>query len=206
MSPGKPIRPKLILNFGDAFLVDEFIKQSGLDKVLATLEVNTDTLRSMILYYLTRALPNSHAQDWWEGSCARILYPNAKLDGQGISEFLRDLGDEYTQRTFFKAYFPYCISLHKGKSNVAIDSTGLPNSIHFPLTAISNHNGEVTGEVRLIYVVHAFTGLPIYFRYIAGNMVDVTTLVRTLRELKACGIDTDWALLDAGCYSEENVK
>jgi transposase len=87
-----------------------------------------------------------------------------------------------------------------------IDSTGLPNSIHFPLTAISTHNGETSEEVRLIYVVHQETGLPIYFRYCAGNIIDISTLVRCIEELKAQGVNVKFAILDAGYYADGNIR
>jgi transposase len=93
----------------------------------------------------------------------------------------------------------------KDATNILIDSTGLPNSIRFPLTAISNHNGEISNEVRLIYVTQQETGLPVFFRYCPGNVVDVSTLVRTLAELKAHGVKTKHAILDAGYYSDENI-
>lgn len=90
--------------------------------------------------------------------------------------------------------------------NVLIDSTGLPNSIHFPLTAISNHNGEINNEVRLIYVVQQKTGLPLYFRYCPGNVIDTMTLIRCLEELKAQEVNIKFAILDAGYYTEENIR
>ena len=40
--------------------------------------------------------------------------------------------------------------------------------------------------------------LPIYFKYVCGNVVDVSTLTRTMKELKAYNIDTKFAVLDAG--------
>jgi transposase len=153
-------------------------------------------------------MANCHAQDWYEGNFARILYPKANLTSQRISDFLTAIGDEYSYREFFKAYFEF---LFKNISeiedtSILIDSTGLPNSIHFPLTAISNHNGTISNEVRLIYVTQQNTGMPIYFRYCPGNVIDVTTLKRTMAELKESGINTKFAILDAGYYSDENIR
>ena len=90
--------------------------------------------------------------------------------------------------------------------HILIDSTGLPNSIHFSLTAISNHNGDINNEVRLIYVVQQTTGLPIYVRCVPGNIIDINTLKRTILELKQMGVDTNFAITDAGYLSEENVN
>lgn len=50
------------------------------------------------------------------------------------------------------------------------------------------------------------TGLPIYFRYCPGNVIDVSTLVATIKELKKNGVDTKFAILDVGYYSEENIR
>ena len=88
---------------------------------------------------------------------------------------------------------------------VLIDSSGLPNSIHFPLTAVNNHNGVVSEELRLIYVVQQHTGMPLFFRYVAGNVIDVSTVTRTVAELKANGINTKFAILDAGYYTGANA-
>lgn len=90
--------------------------------------------------------------------------------------------------------------------NILIDSTGLPNNVHFSLTAVSNHNGEISNEVRLIYVTHQETGLPIYFRYCPGNVIDVSTLARTIAELKASGVNTKFSIMDAGYYDYENAS
>jgi transposase len=90
--------------------------------------------------------------------------------------------------------------------DVLIDSTGLPNSIRFPLTAVSNHNGEINNEVRLIYVIQQKTGLPLYFRYCPGNVIDTMTLIRCIEELKAQGINVKFAILDAGYYTDENIR
>ena len=135
-----------------------------------------------------------------------MLYPTANLTSQRVSNFLAAAGDEYSQRGFFKEYLPL-LGMWGGKAeSVIIDSTGLPNSIHFPLTAISNHNGEISNEVRLIYVVQQNTGLPIYFRYCPGNVIDATTLIRCIAELKEQGINTKFAILDAGYYTTDNIE
>ena len=49
-------------------------------------------------------------------------------------------------------------------------------------------------------------GLPIYFRYCPGNVIDVSTLITTIKELKKNGVNTKFSILDAGDYSEENIR
>ena len=202
-----PKGERLILDFGDIFFIDAYEKSVGLSEVLSSISVeNHDTLKAMIGYYILCQAANCHAQTWWEGSYASLLYRNAALSSQRISEFLADIGNEGAYRSFFKAYHPFISKGGVDGENVLIDSTGLPNSIHFPLTAISNHSGEISNEVRLIYVIQQETGLPLYFRYCPGNVIDVSTLIRTMAELKRNGINTKFAILDAGYYDEDSIR
>jgi hypothetical protein len=207
IQPAKGLeKEKLILDFGDAFALDKFIMGSGLGPAIDAIGYgNPDTLKAMVSYYILCHKANWHANDWWEQSYARELYPKANLTSQRISEFLRDIGEEESMRGYFGVYIPSLGGTKKG-ANILIDSTGLPNNIHFPLTAVSNHNGEISNEVRLIYVTHQESGLPIFFRYCPGNVVDVSTLIRTIRELKSLGVNVRLAILDAGYYSDDNFK
>ena len=200
-------KESLILDFGDVFFLDQFLRAKGLYTTINAIGYgNPDTLYAMISYYAVCSAANCHAQSWWEGSYARILYPKANLSSQRISDFLTAIGDEYSQREFFQKYFKMLDRSSSNTENVLIDSTGLPNSIRFPLTAISNHNGEISNEVRLIYVIQQNTGLPLYFRYCPGNVIDTMTLIRCLEELKAQGINVKFAILDAGYYTDENIR
>lgn len=210
-----PRRPALVISFGDVFLLDEYLKKSGFIKAVDAIGYrNSDTLHALLAYYILSPLANSHAEDWWELTYARYLYPKAQMSSQRISDALADIGSEGAKRSFFAAY---CRFLEKAKEKdspevpygidggILIDSSGLPNAIHFPLTAVNNHNGKVSEEVRLIYVVQQRTGLPLFFRYVAGNVIDVSTLTRTIAELKANGISTEFAILDAGYYTGVNA-
>lgn len=196
---------KLILDFGDAYVLFEALKKcSFYDAFQNLLPPLTDTLMSLIAYRLLGGYANNHAEDWWEGSYTRLLYPNAKLRSQRISEFYRILGDESVHRSFFASYLDkVCAGKQAG---VLIDSTGMPNDIHFPLTAVNTHNGITSRETRLIMVVDRKSHMPLYFRYNAGNIVDVTTLRSTILELEAFGIDTNYAIIDAGYCSKDNMQ
>lgn len=210
-----PKRPTLIVSFGDVFLLDEYMKNSGLIHAVDAIGYrNNDTLHALLAYYILSPLANCHAEDWWELTYAKYLYPKAQMSSQRISEALADIGSEDAKRNFFAGYYRF---LEKSKNQtgsgipygisggILIDSSGLPNAIRFPLTAVNNHNGTISEEVRLIYVVQQRTGLPLFFRYVAGNVIDVSTLVRTIAELKANGVNTKFAILDAGYYTGVNA-
>jgi hypothetical protein len=204
--PGAPTNEKLILDFGDIYFLDTYLRREGFNATLDAVRYrNPDTLYAMLGYYVLCTTAMRYAGDWWEGSYARILYPQANLSSRRISDFLADIGEERNLRGFFSEYISYLGKQVSEGTNILIDSTGLPNSIRFPLSAISNHNGEISNEVRLIYVTQQETGLPIYFRYCPGNVVDVSTLVRTILELKESGINTKFAIMDAGYYDHDNI-
>ena len=204
-TPRVNARESLILDFGDAFFLNSYARAKGLAPAVDALGYgNRDSVWALLLYYALCRSSNSNAADWLEGSYARLLYPRAHLSGQRISDLLAAVGDEASWRAFFARYA--VLLRRRDGEDVIIDSTGLPNSIHFPLTAVSNHNGQINEEVRLIYAVQRGTNLPLYLRYVPGNVVDVSTLTRTVRELREIGIDTRFALLDAGYLTDANAR
>ncbi|MDR0676949.1 MAG: transposase, partial [Elusimicrobiota bacterium] len=89
---------------------------------------------------------------------------------------------------------------------ILIDSTGLPNDIKCNFTAINNHNGVVSNEIRLIVAMDKNTGFPIYYQYVPGNIVDVSTLENVIYNLIELGVNIDKLILDAGYYSESNIS
>lgn len=204
----KEKKEELILDFGDSYLLSEFIKNNvQLETALESVGISQmDTFWTLLFYYILSSHANAHCDIWARGNLAHILFPNASLSSQRISELLQTLGEEWVYREFFKSYLKMFKNDFDGDgSNILIDSTGLPNDVHFPLTAVSNHNGDVENEVRLIYVTQQETGLPVYFRYCAGNVIDVSTLSRTIEELKHSGINTKFSILDAGYLTLKNL-
>jgi transposase len=82
----------------------------------------------------------------------------------------------------------------------------MPNNIHFPLTALVNHNGDICNQARLIYAVQQQTGIPIFFRYCPGNVIDAMTLVHCLDELKHYGVNTKHTIIDACYFTDSNLR
>jgi hypothetical protein len=196
---------KLILDFGDAYCLYEVLRRNGLyDIIYRMMPGQEDTMMSVLGFKLLSGASNRYAEDWWKGSYTRILFPNAKLRSQRLSEFYCQMGDEVVYREFFNQYLTlFCQNKCTG---VLIDSTGLPNDIRFPLTAVNTHNGVTSNEARLLLVVDQRSGMPLFFRFNAGNIVDVTTLRSTIAELYAFGVEVGYAIVDAGYYSENNIR
>ena len=198
---------RLILDFGDSYFLHQFLEmQAFRDAFYKILPGQLDSLLSLVFYrILTDKKAYCYADTWWQGNYASILFPKAKIASQRVSEVLSAAGEEEVQREFFREYYRLLYG-DQGTAGILIDSSGLPNASKMSVTQISNHNGDISLEARLIYVIDRKTGMPIYFRYCAGNIVDVTTLCTTLAELRQYGIAIDYAIVDAGYHDEKNVR
>ena len=201
-----PETEKLILDFGDAWFLQEYIsKQPFYESIKNALPEESDTLLALIFYrLLTNKGASCHAKIWYEGNYSYLAFPEANLTSQNISKVLKELGSEEVQRHFFEEYLS-CIYGDDGATGILVDSTGVPNATKMDITQISNHNGDINREVRLIYVIDRDNGMPIYFRYVAGNIIDVSTLITTVSELEQYGVSVNHAILDAGYFSEKNA-
>lgn len=199
-------KSKTLLDFGDAFMVDALLKKMHYSEVLDSISYrNRDTLYAMIEYYTLCDKANDHALTWYEGSYAGILYPNANLTSQRISDFLSSIGKMENLSAFFDAHIAWVKKYATDDPAVLIDSTGLTNSIHFPLTAISNHNGKISREVRMTTILQRDSGYPLMFRINPGNIVDCSTLTRSVNEAGERGLKVDMAILDAGYCTNPNI-
>ena len=200
-------RPPVCVDFGDTYLLDELIKGIGYDKVLDSIAyANRDRLMAMLYYYIIENKANRHAEIWYRQNLIRILYPKAGLASQRISEFLAAIGQENQRSDFLKAHIKYVLEVTGGDVCVLIDSTGLPNSCNLPITRISNHEGDVNLEFRMVALVQKSTGLPLFYYLISGNIVDISTIDIIIRTAKEYGIDVSYVIGDAGYCCPANIE
>ena len=197
-------REKLILDFGNGFWVYEFIKKSSLFRFLEPILAKIPALISLMVYRICQSGPMYNAQEWRQGNAISFLEKNVSLSSQDISRYLTYLGHEEVQRVFFKSY------LHKdnlgGSKNIIIDATSLQNSIHSEFNAWGYSDGHVDQQFRFHFVVDQIRKMPLFYRFVPGNISDVSTLQTTLQQLEELGLKQNFALLDAGYASEENIK
>lgn len=199
-------RKQVSVDFGDAFFMNAFLCSSGMMEVVDTIGYgNPDTLHAMLLFYTLSGLANCDAIQWFEGNIVRMLYPKANMTSQRISDFLASIGTPEKQMVFQKSYINFVLKHYNPDKNILIDSSGLPNNMHVPLTCRNIHNGKVSNEIRLIFVVQKSTGIPLYYRAVPGNIVDVSTLSRIFLHLDSLGIDVASCILDAGYNSGDNL-
>lgn len=195
---------KLILDFGDTHLLYEFMKNIKVFDLLNKVFGDKATyLIALLCYRLSHVSAMTYASIWHEGNVSRLFFKGINLTSQRISDFLKSLSDEHLQREFFKNYIS---SFTKAKEGVIIDTTALPNQVHMPFNAWGYNDGEIDKQIRFLFVVDKKSSLPLFYRYLPGNIVDVSCLNTTVEELKKLGITNSFVLIDAGFFSEENIK
>jgi len=198
-----PKQEKLILDFGDSYFIKEFFEKVKFSKLIEEVfEDKKDFFLSLINYRLCYPSAMRFSKTWFEGNYAKICYPNVDLSSQRISDFLKLLGDENLQRKFFKQYIPKYAESNEG---IIIDATSLPNQIHMPITQWGLSGEEIDKQIRFLLVVDKKNSMPLFFRYFAGNIVDVSILKNTIKELQKFGIKENYVYMDAGFFSEDNI-
>jgi transposase len=198
----KPTPKEIVLDYGDTHALETVMRggtlYEGMQRVFGTL---FQSVMCLIYYRIIVGSAMRYATNWYSGNIANQIYPDANLNSQRISELLFALSDEQLQRRFFESYLKNVPT----SGGMAIDSTGLPNQIDFPLCEWGHHNGAIEKETRLILTVDIETKLPLYFRAVAGNINDVSTLETTIAEMQKQGLQTKITILDAGYCSESNI-
>lgn len=195
---------KLILDFGDTYILNCFLEEKTFVQLIKNIFAEqSETILALLYYRVCYGSAMVYAQSWFEGNYAKILFKNVSFSSQRISSFLVHLGDEKLQRSFFAEYIHLFCNAKRG---VVIDGTSLPNQIHMPLTAWGLSSEEIDKQIRFLLIVDKDTKNPLFFRLLPGNMLDVSTLRNTLDELERYNIKNSFVYVDAGFFSEENVR
>ena len=192
-----------ILDFGDSYVLDSFVKSNGFSDLLKLIFGDLrDVILALIYYRLCYGGAMMYAERWLYGNYAKKIFPKLDISSQRISEYLEGLGADITQRRFFDEYMK---QFSNSKRGVIIDGTSLPNQIHNPLTAWGRSGEEIDKQVRFLLAIDRDTNLPLFFRLLPGNIIDVSSLRNTLYELKIYGVKDAYVFLDAGFFSDENL-
>ena len=195
---------RFILDFGDSFLLSKFYENSEIIRIIKGIfkEYYQDII-ALITYRICYPSAMMYAEEWLYGNYARILYPEANLASQRISDFLKILGNEKLQKYFFEKYLS---KFSHSQNGIIIDGTSLPNQIHMPISAWGLNGEEIDKQIRFLLAVDKESSEPLYFRVIPGNIIDVSTLQTTIKELKKYNVKNNFVYIDAGFFSEENIK
>lgn len=149
--------------------------------------------------------------DFITKSFASYLFSNVPVSTLRTDiRFFSMVGDDKGKTAFFKSF----VSLMKKKdqkfgSGCYVGSTPLPNDINDnPFNALCCH-GVGSSEVmnRLVLVLDEESGLPVWFDFIPGNVLDLDTIMPIINDVSdTLGIEIDSLVLDAGYVSEDLIS
>lgn len=198
----KLLKEEYILDLGDTFLLHKFLENEGITKLLEkSFGENTNMLFNLVSYKLCNPSSMRLAATWQNGNAIKHLC-KTELSSQRISDLLIDIGEEESYRRFFENYLRF---VKHSSDGLVLDITAMPNQMHIPFTQWGYHDEEIDKQIKLMLVVDKANSMPLFFRYVPGNIGDVSTLKPTFEELKRLGIKDSYFIFDAGFFSEENI-
>jgi len=197
------IKENGILDFGDGYLLYEFFKRTNIFSILTNdIIKEAPEIFPLIIFRICYQSAMHNAKAWYEGNILSVLINNVDLSSQNISRVLAYLGQEKIQRKFFETYLN---SIPDYQESVIIDASSLPNQINHSFSMWGHSDNAIEKQFRFLCVISQRNQTPLFYRFLPGNIVDVSSLKNTIDELKLMGAKNKFVLLDAGYYSEENV-
>ena len=188
--------------YGATYLFDEIGRKLGITVDLR--QIFPDTYRQIqsIAYYLI--LEDNNPLSRFSKWAALHKHPYGQdITSQRSSELFASITEEprtqfferQSKRRVEKEYWAYDITSISSYSNVLAQVKYGLNKDHDPLA-----------QINLALLFGQQSGLPFYYRKLAGNIPDVKTVLSLLADLDFLGCQKIKLVMDRGFYSEENVN
>ncbi len=190
------------LFFGATYLFDQIGIVTGVSADLKTCFPHTYKQILSVAYYLI--LEDQNPLFRFKKWALLHKHPYGKdIPSQRSSELFQSITEE-AKMQFFRL---------QGKRRVekeywAYDSTSI-SSYSETLRQVrygKNKDGEKLPQINLALIFGERSGLPFYYRKIAGNIPDVKTIRELLRELDVLGYEKIKLVIDRGYYSADNIN
>jgi transposase len=188
--------------YGATYLLDAIGNKLGIINDLKVCFPDTYKQLLSIAYYLI--LEDSNPLYRFEKWASLHKHPYGKdISSQRSSELFASITEDAKER-FFKL---------QGKRRIekefwVYDTTTLSSYSEALRQVQYGHNKEYDPlpQLKLALVYGEQSGLPFYYRKLAGNIPDTKTVRRLLDDLAAFGLDKVKLVMDRGFYSEDNIN
>lgn len=194
-------RPERLF-FGATYLFDQIGIVTGITADLKTCFPNTYKQILSIAYYLIMEDQNPlfRFKKW-----AQLhKHPYGKdIPSQRSTELFQSITEE-AKMQFFRLQG----RRRAEKEYWAYDSTSI-SSYSQNLRQVrygKNKDGDNLPQINLALIFGEESGLPFYYRKLAGNIPDVKTIRKLLRELDVLGYEKVKLVMDRGYYSADNIN
>ena len=188
--------------YGTTYLLDEIGKKLGLTEDLKQCFPASYKQIQSIAYYmiLESESPLFRFEKW--STLHKHPY-DKNISSQRSSELFSDISEE--ERTKF---FTLQEKRRSGDEYWAYDTTSVSSYSQTLRQAQYGKNKEDDRlpQINLALVFGEKSGLPFYYRKLAGNIPDVRTVQNLLADFAVLGFDKVKLVMDRGFYSEANVN
>lgn len=205
-SPAKrgpvPVTQTERLFFGATYLFDQIGIVTGVTADLKTCFPHTYKQLQSIAYYLILEDRNPLFRFKKWAMLHKHPYGN-DIPSQRSSELFQSITED-AKMQFFRLQGKRRIE----KEYWAYDSTSI-SSYSESLRQVKygkNKDGEKLPQINLALIFGENSGLPFYYRKLAGNIPDVKTIRELLRELDVLGYEKIKLVMDRGYYSADNIN
>ena len=197
-----PVMQTERLFFGATYLFDQIGIVTGVSADLKTCFPHTYKQILSVAYYLI--LEDQNPLFRFKKWAALHKHPFGKdIPSQRSTELFQSITEE-AKMQFFRL---------QGKRRVekeywAYDSTSI-SSYSETIKQVKygkNKDGEKLPQINLALIFGEESGLPFYYRKLAGNIPDVKTIRELLRELDVLGYEKIKLVIDRGYYSADNIN
>ena len=188
--------------YGASYLLDQIGRLTGVAEDLKSCFPNNYKQILSIAYYLILEESNTLSRfSYWQ----RLhIHPYGDdLPSQRSSELFQSI-DEEKRMAFFKKQGRRLIE----KEYWAFDITSI-SSYSETLSQVKrgrNKEHDRLPQINLALLFGEESGLPFYYRKLAGNITDVKTVKQLMAEFDVMGYKKVSVILDRGFYSKENIN
>jgi len=188
--------------FGATHLLDEISRSTGIQDDLRACFPSTYRMWMSLAYYLVLESDSpmyrfsrwafDHRHPWGE-----------EIPSQRISDLLRGMS-EHAKLEFFKRQS----RRRQEKEYLAYDTTSIYSYSEYIKAVRYGKNKEDNGlaQINMALVFGEDSGLPVYYRVLPGNIADVTTIRKLLKDIGFLEIDKLKLVMDRGFFSASNIN
>ena len=206
--------PEIHTVIGDAYLLLKYMERIGMLAVLRTVFDKDRDYERCLCHILHTILKNGawkSCDDYIEQSFVSCLFTDIPIRSlESDTQYFTAMGKDSIRVSFFRTYVERMRKKHHNFAKISyVDSTPLPNYIQNLVTnALCSHGlTQTSNQTRLVLVLDEETDLPVWYKLIPGNVLDVQTLENVDSDvLETLDIKIRSYVLDAGYLTKNIVK
>jgi len=205
---GKPVKkvkaPRNTYHYGEFLPLLDTVKKLGLEEALSEF-LGVEEVRMLLALSFNRVvrpMPFYQASSWYETTYLMDEW-TLDLSGPRISELLAKIGESSIPDRFSRRLIERCAP----QGSLIYDITSISSYSRQIELLEHGYNREHTGtrQVNMSLVIDKDGMTPLLYDVYPGSITDVSTLLNTMKKMKAMGVQDCTLILDRGFFSTGNI-